>query len=397
MPRVLFRSRTNLRTRLAAHLPGMVDATLERLASDVPIYQQLSRDQLENDVAEVVRLNLELFMRLLREGRAPERGDLEAMLRSARVRAEEQIPLPAVLSAYYNGFRACWEETNGLVAADDVEELIDIGSLVLRYLELVTTAVTEVYVETVTAMTGRDRAVKDQLLAKIVAGEETPALWHGAGLVPWTHRTLVQLRVRAPRHPHDVTVTVEARRRVRALRESLAEVSGHEVLDSLTLTGGLIVLCGTIPAVDIRKALARVLQGRWHAGLAHAEGAAATADAALAAENCAEVAHRLRLPTGIHQIADLALEVQVTRPGPARDVLANVLRPLDDQPDLLDTLRAYVAASGRRAETAEALHVHPNTLDYRLRRVHKLTGVDPTHPQGSQLVRAGLVVRRYLR
>lgn len=397
MPRMLFRPRPKLRTRLAAHLPGMVDTTIERLSSDVPFYQQLSRDQLENEIAEVVRLNLELFMRLLREGRAPERGDLEAMLRSARVRAEEQIPLPAVLSAYYNGFRTCWEEAHALVTADDVEEMIGIGSLVLRYLELVTTAVTEVYVETVTAMTGRDRAVKDQLLARIVVGEDTPEMWHGAGLVPWPRRTLVHLRVRAPRHPHEVTVTVEARRRARALRESLVELSGHEVLDSLTLTGGLIVLRGTIPAADVRRALARVLHGRWHAGLAHAEGAEETADAAVAAESCAEVAHRLRLVTGVHQMADLALEVQVTRPGPARDVLAKLLRPLDDQPDLLETLSAYVAASGRRAETAEALHVHPNTLDYRLRRVHKLTGIEPTQPQGSHLIRAGLVVRRYLR
>lgn len=373
----------------------MVDTTMERLTADVPFYQQLSRDQLENDIAEVTRLNLELFMRLLREGRAPEREDLGAMLRSARVRAEEQIPLPAVLTAYYNGFRTCWEEASGRVNVDDVEELIDIGSLVLRYLELVTTAVTEAYVETATAMTGRDRAAKDQLLARLVVGEDSPALWQGAALAPWTHRTLVHLRVRAPRHPHPVTVTVEARRRARAVREALAELSGHEVLDSLTPTGGLIVLRGTIAAPDVRRALGRVLHGRWHAGLAHAEGAATTAGAVAAAHDCAEVAQRLGLPTGVHQMADLALEVQVTRPGPARDVLADLFRPLDDQPDLLETLSAYVAASGRRAETAEALHVHPNTLDYRLRRIRELTGIDATDPAGSHLARTGLLVRRF--
>lgn len=369
---------------------------MDRLVSDVPFYQQLSPDQLDNDVTEVIRLNVELFERLLREGRTPERDELAAMLRSARARAEEQIPLPAVLAAYYTGFRTCWEEAAALIEVDDVEELMDIGSLVLRYLELVTTAVTDAYVETITAMTGKDRAAKDNLLGQLVLGADAPAMWHAAGLTPWPHRTLLHLRMRAPRHQHAVTVTVEARRRARCIRDALASLSGDEVLDSLDPTGGLIVLRGTIEPHEVRRALARVIRGRWHAGLAHAQRAEATADAVAAAHDCAEVAQRLGLPTGVHVIKDLALQVQVTRPGPARDALAALLAPLDDQPDLLKTLEAHVAASGRRAETAEALHVHPNTLDYRLRRIRKLTGIDLTGPQGGQLARTGLVVRRFL-
>lgn len=106
------------------------------------------------------------------------------------------------------------------------------------------------------------------------------------------------------------------------MREALVELSGHEILDSLTPTGGLMVLRGSISASDVRRALGSVLPGRWHAGLAHAEGAEATVSAVTAAKDCAEVAHRLRLATGVHQMAELALEVQVTRPGAARDVLA---------------------------------------------------------------------------
>lgn len=396
MPRALFRSRPNLRNRLADHLPGMVEPAMEQLRAEVPFYQQLSRDQLDNDIAEVTRLNLGLFVRLLREGRAPERAELEAMLHSARMRAEEQIPLPAVLSAYYNGFRTCWEETAALARADDLEELVDVGSVVLRYLEIVTTAVTEAYVETVTALTGRDRAARDQLLARLVVGEETPAMWSQAGLEPWGERTLVELRMRAPRHQHEVTVTVEARRRARALREALAALSGHEILDSLTPTGGLVVMRGTATAEEVRRALGRVLRGRWHAGLAHAAGEAATAPAAVAARDCAEVADRLGLGTGVHQLAELALEVQATRPGPARDALADLLRPLDDQPDLVGTLTGYIASGGRRSEAAQALHVHPNTLDYRLRRIRDLTGVDPADAHGSHLARTALMVRRFL-
>jgi len=44
--------------------------------------------------------------------------------------------------------------------------------------------------------------------------------------------------------------------------------------------------------------------------------------------------------------------------------------------DLIDTLEAFVGEDLDRRRTAERLHVHPNTLDYRLRRVAELTGLD---------------------
>ena len=382
---------------MADRLPTMVGATMEQITQQVPFYQQLSPEQLANDITEVTRLNVQLFIRLLRENRSPERDELGAMLRSARRRAEEQIPLPAVLEAYHSGFRACWAETAALADRDDIADLVDVGSLMLRYLELVTTAVTEAYVETVTAMTGRDRAARDNLLTSLVLGEDVQPLWDDAGLRRWRERTLLELRVRAPRHRHDVTVTVEARRRARDLREALIELSGHEVLDSLTPTGGLIVLRGTIPAEDVRRAMGRVLKGRWHAGLAYADGRGETAEAVSAAHDCAEVARRLGLAVGIHQVADLALEIQVTRAGPARSSLAQLLAPLDGQPDLIDTLTAYIAADGHRSAAAQALHVHPNTLDYRLRRVRELSGVDVTESRGAHLARSALIVRRFLR
>ncbi|NUT09962.1 MAG: PucR family transcriptional regulator [Nonomuraea sp.] len=45
-----------------------------------------------------------------------------------------------------------------------------------------------------------------------------------------------------------------------------------------------------------------------------------------------------------------------------------------NQTDLLETLRAYLEESGSWAATAERLHVHVNTLRYRLRRIEELTG-----------------------
>jgi sugar diacid utilization regulator len=41
------------------------------------------------------------------------------------------------------------------------------------------------------------------------------------------------------------------------------------------------------------------------------------------------------------------------------------------------TLDAYLRNDMRRADTAAGLNIHPRTLDYRLRRVRDLTGIDP--------------------
>lgn len=57
--------------------------------------------------------------------------------------------------------------------------------------------------------------------------------------------------------------------------------------------------------------------------------------------------------------------------------------------ELLETLRAFLRHSGRRP-AASFLHVHPNTVDYRLRRITNLTGLDPTRVGDAALLGAAL-------
>jgi hypothetical protein len=49
--------------------------------------------------------------------------------------------------------------------------------------------------------------------------------------------------------------------------------------------------------------------------------------------------------------------------------------------DLVVTLEKFVACGLDRRKAADALHVHPNTLDYRLRRAGELTGLDLGRPE----------------
>lgn len=62
--------------------------------------------------------------------------------------------------------------------------------------------------------------------------------------------------------------------------------------------------------------------------------------------------------------------------------------------DLVDTLREYVGSNLDRRLAAHRLHVHPNTLDYRLRQIRDLSGIDVHRLDDLVLVALALRQRR---
>lgn len=61
---------------------------------------------------------------------------------------------------------------------------------------------------------------------------------------------------------------------------------------------------------------------------------------------------------------------------------------------MLRTLETYLELGLDRRATAAALHIHPNTVDYRIRRIDRLTGLSPARPADLQHISAALVARR---
>jgi sugar diacid utilization regulator len=75
------------------------------------------------------------------------------------------------------------------------------------------------------------------------------------------------------------------------------------------------------------------------------------------------------MPPGLYRLDDVALEFQLSQPGPARAKLAALLDPLRENPELLTTLRTYFHSGLSRRRAAAQLHLHPNSVDYRLRKI----------------------------
>ncbi|CUU54788.1 PucR C-terminal helix-turn-helix domain-containing protein [Parafrankia irregularis] len=72
------------------------------------------------------------------------------------------------------------------------------------------------------------------------------------------------------------------------------------------------------------------------------------------------------------------------------------LGPLLERPDLFVTLAAWLETNGSRAAVAERIHVHRNSVGYRMNRVRELLGLQDDEPTRMWRLHAAVVAREVL-
>lgn len=150
--------------------------------------------------------------------------------------------------------------------------------------------------------------------------------------------------------------------------------------------GEFVALAGAddpAAAEERARAVVRDFAGRVDAPCA--VGAARGAPGALgpALEEARQVCRVAPVRAGaVHFRADLFAELGAAAVPRVDRWLREVAHRLADGPDLVTTLDAFYRNDMSRSRTAAALHVHPRTVDYRLDRVHHLTGLDPSSARG---------------
>jgi hypothetical protein len=395
----------NLDQRLSAALPELVQAVLQELVARIPEYGQLPTEEIAGDITRVVTQNLRSFIDLVRTATLPKPEEVAYMRESAARRADEGIPIDVVLSAYHLGVQVVWNSIAVDVGPGDVTDLMAVNSLVLRYLELITPAVAAGYLEQRQSIFGDEHSARHTLLTRLLEGlpPDEAAATTGLRLPP----SYLVLAIAIGKHPDelaaDVDAGVAARRKLRRLRYELERLVREPVLSSLTVDGGTALVPLTIPSDQVSE-----LEWKWVRGVVQSLTTAAGADvtvgvagtdpagvseAARVAGEVLRVAQLAGKPPGVYRLDDVLLEYQLSQPSEARDRLAGLLDPLDDYPELLETLLVYLSLGGRRP-TASKLHLHPNTVDYRLRRVQALTGLDATAAADVSMLEAAITARR---
>ncbi|WP_437086101.1 PucR family transcriptional regulator [Streptomyces sp. enrichment culture] len=130
-------------------------------------------------------------------------------------------------------------------------------------------------------------------------------------------------------------------------------------------------------------------------------GAAGVVQSYEEALNTLDLAERLELDEPLLRAADLLVYPVLTRDRQAMaDLVTSTLSPLREArggaEPLLDTLTAYFDSGCVAAEAARRLSLSVRALTYRLERIHRITGADPSDPVHRYTLQTAVIGARLL-
>ncbi|MEV4644348.1 helix-turn-helix domain-containing protein [Saccharopolyspora sp. NPDC049357] len=377
------------------------DRLVESYTTDILDYRGLDRNTLYGDVLPTAQRNVEELLTALREERAFTEATLDGLRRSAVRRVHQGVSLEALLHAYRVWGQVVWQEVLAVTdtnVAEGRECALEIAGRVMSYVDTVSVAVAQSYLDEVTGVLGDREAMRRDLLEALISGS------------PLNERMRQRLRTSAL--DVDGQYAVVLARSLQPLgddRQSLrnARVGARRHLrpsSSPILVGIREDEVVTIyPVADNDEYSALVAEARqWAVELSgFAVGVGRPHQAADGiASSYAEAEEAVRLGSaGGHPHATTFTEVlldHLVSSSPHLDTLHDEtigrLQAYDRtrNAQLALTLRVYHEHGFSLARSAAQLNVHPNTVVYRLRRIHKLTGYDPNDPDQLLLLLLGL-------
>ncbi|WP_405180697.1 helix-turn-helix domain-containing protein [Nocardia sp. NBC_01377] len=396
------------RSRSVLRIGGRAASTplrnADRIAEHVLRYFQTSvapsgtlpAEQLREDVTQLTRTCLELVTEMLDKREVPGPDQLGVVCEAATQWAHDGVPLSTVLRACHEGVRVAFGLVTAPAKAADVDELLIAGDLMLEMLNAIIAGASDAYVAEQLLVAKEQHSAAETLASALLSGRGSAALSRQAGVQVADSYQVVALSIPAD-NDVSITATVAARRRLRRLRAAIATVFSPHALAVLSATGGTLL-------VPLGEENAPIFEADTLAALTESAEVTLTATVVISGTEqipeSADQAHELltlihagqRAP-GLYHMSDLDIEFQLTRGGSVTRRIATILDPLRSYPELLDTVRAYLANDMNRQRTARRLYVHPNTVDHRLRRVAQLTTIDLATSTG--ICRAAIALLAY--
>ncbi|MEU2038566.1 PucR family transcriptional regulator [Nocardia niwae] len=381
---------TELARQLLDSVGSMADELADRIVASERAYlesQLLTREQLRGACLD----NLSAMLGYL-AGRDPVR--LESARAAGRLKAEQGLPIAAMLHAYRLGGQLIWEEL--MVRAGGVAhgELLKIPGALWAMVDRYSDAAAEAYRETETLVALADIESRARVIRTLFDDHaENPAVVLDAA------RTLG-----LPESGVFVVVAVEADSDRNTMAAAIAKLNDRGIVSiwdfyADTRTGlicaptsteidGAISLLGA--AVEARAGVSRVFGGP--------QGIAAARDEARLALKCTP---RGAVAMTRYESEPVALLV-VRLPDAARSAAAQILGPLMQLPEaertaLLHTLEVWFDCKGSTVAAAQQMHYHRNTVLYRLRKIRDLTGRDCDQPAQAAELYVALQATRLLR
>lgn len=382
------------RDRAAPTDPGAFGEMFQRIAADAAadaggVNRELLGDFLPNLAAAVAA------------GRRLPRSQVQHCRARGQQAAREGVALPTVLDLYLSAAWRLWRDLPDVNSpSSDPRAVATAGEVMLRAADDAVAALAQGYQLARRGVVREQEAARREFVDDLLAGTgDVAGLLEratGFGLdLSGPHAVAV---VRAEKHFTDGTPlmgvleravqeragsgeTLVASKDTRLVAIAAAPSPGsvHALVQALL---GVLAPAGADPGgVDLRR---RVEVGGWQIGVGRARpgpgGVRASYDEA---RNALELVATLGRADPVVYAQDLLVYQVLLRDRAAITDLVNVvLAPLEQArggaESLLHTLAAYFDSGGNAAQTARATHLSVRAVTYRLDRVRRLTGHDPT-------------------
>lgn len=389
----------NLGGRPASHKLRVARDTTARLVEHVLTTTQcrdLTGELGRTVVADITEVCVALAADVLDDGVQPTSEELSRLRRSAGKWARAGVPLAPIQHAFHEGFSVGLRMVASCAVDDEYAALVDGAVLMFGLLDVVSEAVSSAYLQEYRTVASQGHDQGRAMVTALLSGDvQASGIAERVGIeLPAGYEVLAVHFPRldtanGPVGAHDSATD----RMLARIRTALALFCAPAPpLAVLSASGGTILIPDATPTAA-EELVARLTEA---AGVPVSAAAALAAPERVpeAADNVYELlrlVQRLKYRPAVYRISDLALEFQIARPGVGRRHLTRLLDPLRRAPDLLPTLKAFVATEANRKKAAKQLLVHPNTVDYRLKRIEQITGIDPMKSSGLRALHAALI------
>jgi len=374
------------------------------ILSEVPEYGRPDDDSYARVVHQVARDAVHQFAARVADPAVPGEPMTRMFHDIGRVEAAAGRSLDALHAALRVGARVTWQRLREQArqGGGDADVFARLGESIFRYLDELAAACSAGYAEARAEFAGEAERLRHRLLDLLVADPPTrpEAIASLAATIGWRlPRRVVAVALAAPASPcpgslvplpPDVLVNLAYREpcllmpdpdgpgRRRTLEDGLRKwpVTARPEGDA---TPGCLAAVG--PAVPLARAGASLRWARRALSLAQRDPAGQSADGIV---RCDE------------QLATLVLLADAEL---ARVLSGQALAPLrglrPDQADrLAETLLAWLESADNAGAAASRLHVHPQTVRYRLRQLTELFGDALSDPDSRFALQVALRVRR---
>ena len=320
------------------------------------------------DVVRGVRRSLRRWSRFVSTGVMPPGSDFQQLRQWTRARATEGVLLEDLLQSVGLGNQLRWQLLREHARGDESKALLELAPLVAEYADRISAAATETYLGERELLVSEEERWTRSLLDRLCLDSPLDA----------TEKELadrLRVPVDCPYSPFVVVMPDRPLDRHAALAAHLRRAGWRLAVTQSDRVVGLAWKPLDLPDLGVGPAVLLAI------GEPTPRGELAAAREEL--EVLAEHGRRMGL-LGRLNAEDYLLEMLLGRsPGLAARLKERVLAPLadDDHVELAHTLQTLVACRFDRTATSAALHVHRNTLAYRLGRIEEMTGLDLASPR----------------